>query len=272
MDFNYTWKPGIVYHPNQVVFDGAGIAYIALMDSYGAQPSLPHFDANGNPVQVWEPLDGSSTGAIGPTGPAGPAGSNGAPGVTGPQGPTGNTGPMGPVGATGALGPQGPQGAQGPAGAVGNTGPQGNAGAQGAQGPQGAAGPPGIIWMGNWSPATNYFLGDGIAHNGSSYVALGVNTGSEPSALNRDWMLLAAGGAQGPIGATGPVGPAGAAGATGSAGQNLVNLPGTITTVDASFGCPANAKLLGSSLIAYVSKNARGAETLGGTTVVYCRY
>jgi len=67
-------------------------------------------------------------------------------------------------------------------------------------------------------------------------------------------------------------GPAGAAGATGSAGQNLVNLPGTITTVDASFGCPANAKLLGSSLIAYVSKNARGAETLGGTTVVYCRY
>ena len=174
MTFNYTWAPGIVYRANQVVVDGAGVAYIALVDSYGLQPGLPHVDAQGNPVQVWEPLGSGSIGATGPTGAVGPAGANGAPGAMGPQGPIGNPGPTGAQGPTGASGPQGPkgdtgplgpqgiqgpqgalglpgatgaagiQGPVGPTGAVGPLGPKGDLGATGATGPQGAIGPQGV--------------------------------------------------------------------------------------------------------------------------------
>lgn len=258
MVWENAWSATTFYKANNVV-SFKGVTYLALNDNENTQPDSTVLPLQWQAIGIFDPtvVDSFGGGTVGPQGPQGPAGAQG---------------PQGAVGATGPQGDTGPQGAQGPAGAVGNTGPQGNAGAPGAQGPQGVAGPPGIIWTGNWSLTASYFLGDGVAWNGTSYVALGVNTGSEPSATNRDWMLLAAEGAQGPIGPSGPVGPAGATGATGAAGQNLVNLPGTITTVDASVGCPASAKLLGTSLIGYVSKNARGAETVGATTVVYCRY
>ena len=98
MGFNYTWAPGIVYRANEVVFDGTGAAFLALADSIGLQPALPHVDAQGNPIQVWERLGSSSVGPLGPAGAVGPAGAMGA------QGPKGDTGPAGAPGAAGAPG------------------------------------------------------------------------------------------------------------------------------------------------------------------------
>lgn len=108
MSFNYTWDSGIIYRANQVVFDG-GVAYIALVDSYGLKPGLPHFDASGIPIQAWEPVSSSSSAA----GPAGPAGPQGTPGAIGPQGPKGETGPAGLLGMSGPIGPTGSPGAAG---------------------------------------------------------------------------------------------------------------------------------------------------------------
>ena len=189
MTFNYTWDPGIIYRANQVVVDGAGVAYIALVDSYGLQPGLPHVDAQGKPIQVWEPLGSGSIGATGPTGPVGPAGANGAPGATGPQGPPGPAGAQGP---TGALGPQGPKGDTGPLGPQGPKGDTGPLGPQGIQGPQGALGLPG---------ATG---------------AAGIQGPVGPTGA------VGPQGPKGDLGATGATGPQGAIGPQGVSGLSLV--------------------------------------------------
>ncbi|MBV8632095.1 MAG: collagen-like protein [Silvibacterium sp.] len=114
----------------------------------------------------------------------------------GPQGPQGLQGPAGATGATGlqgATGPQGPTGPIGPAGAQGPQGPQGVTGATGPIGLQGPQGPPGINNRGQWNSTTAYNPGDSVFDVGSSWLAINTTTGSEPSALNKNWQFLAAG-------------------------------------------------------------------------------
>lgn len=66
---------------------------------------------------------------------------------------------------------------------------------KGAKGDQGDPGPQGLVWRGAWDNATAYDVHDGVAHNGSSWVAVEANTGSEPSTANTDWDQLARAGA-----------------------------------------------------------------------------
>ncbi|MGH9760985.1 MAG: hypothetical protein ACREAC_09085, partial [Blastocatellia bacterium] len=151
-------------------------------------------------------------GALGPQGPAGPQGTQGPVGPTGasgqqgPQGPTGPPGPKGDTGATGAIGPQGQQGTAG------------SQGATGAAGPQGPEGAPGLTNRGNWNSGTPYSVDDAVSDNGQFWLALAVNTDSEPSPSNPNWQLLAAQGSEGLQGATGPAGATGAQGPAGSVG------------------------------------------------------
>src|SRR5215469_2734215 len=88
--------------------------------------------------------------------------------LSGTPGAQGDVGPPGPVGPTGAAGPTGPQGSQGPQGDAGPTGPTGPAGA-------------GMNWRGDWQGApTVYAAGDGVAYNGSSWIANTGNVASPP--------------------------------------------------------------------------------------------
>jgi hypothetical protein len=124
-------------------------------------------------------------------------GAQGAQGPPGPQGPVGATGPQGATGATGATGAIGPQGAMGLPGPTGLTGPQGATGATGAtgsSGPAGPAGPAGITNLGPWtSGPTTYTPGESVYDAGSYWIATVQNTGSEPSPVNSNWQVLAAG-------------------------------------------------------------------------------
>ncbi len=95
-----------------------------------------------------------------------------------------NSGPQGPAG---PQGPQGPQGLQGP---QGSAGPQGMVGAIGATGAQG---PIGISNRGTWTNSTLYKQNDAVSDASSFWLALIQNQGSEPSATNPNWQLLAAG-------------------------------------------------------------------------------
>ncbi|MHB1584228.1 MAG: hypothetical protein ACYCU7_01320 [Acidimicrobiales bacterium] len=93
-------------------------------------------------------------------------------------------------------------GAAGPAGATGLTGPAG---------PAGPSGPP-VTFEGTWSSTAAYAVGDAVAYQGSSYVALGASTGAQPSSNPAEWALLAAQGATGSQGPTGGQGPQGSTG------------------------------------------------------------
>ena len=148
------------------------------------------------------------------------------------------------AGCTSPTGPQGPPGPTGPAGLDGARGPTGATGAMGLDGPQGPMGPRGITWAGTWSAATTYAVGDGVAYQGQSWIAVAQSTAHPPP--SSDWQLLAAQGGQGPQGATGaqgpqgiqgiqgvtgPVGATGPAGPTGSTGpqgpQGIQGIQGT---------------------------------------------
>lgn len=115
-------------------------------------------------------------------------------------GATGNTGATG-VGLSGATGATGSAGAQGPAGIPGATG---------------ATGATGLHFVGAYSSAYSYGLGDAVAYNGASYISLlGSNHGQAPDGSPSAWAILAA---QGAPGLAGPMGSAGATGATGAQG------------------------------------------------------
>jgi len=74
-----------------------------------------------------------------------------------------------------------------------------------------------MVWLGDWSGATTYAIGDAVELNGSSYICLQSNISqSPPNALF--WGMLAARGDPGPPGATGAAGAAGPTGATGATG------------------------------------------------------
>ena len=86
-----------------------------------------------------------------------------------------------------AVGAQGVQGPQGPPGAPGAPGQPGQDGADGA---------PGISWQGAWGVGTAYDVGDGVFHQGSSYIAIAESTG-EPPGTGPSWGLLAQRGSDG---------------------------------------------------------------------------
>jgi len=74
-------------------------------------------------------------------------------------------------------------------------------------------------WRGTWSAATAYSKNDGVAYQGSSYIALNPVTSSTPPPSDpTNWGVLAQGGATGPTGPAGPTGPQGPTGATGPQG------------------------------------------------------
>ena len=178
-------------------------------------------------------------------------------GAQGPQGPQGPEGPQGPQGVSGPIGPIGPQGVAGPAGIinlgtwVSTTAYQTNdsvayAGASWIAllpNTDSAPGPTNTNWQlmaakgmnnqGSWVSSVNYQVDDAVTDGGQYWIAVAVNTDSEPSILNPNWQLVAASGAAGPagpagpqgapgqtgpIGQTGPAGPTGAQGAQGAAG------------------------------------------------------
>lgn len=116
-------------------------------------------------------------------------------------------------------------------------GPKGDPGATGATGAQGPAGPTGasgLNWRGPWSAGNSYAANDGVSWGGSSYFAtaahaagdapptgIAADPGTDDTAVNAGWQLLAIQGATGPTGptgATGPKGDTGAAGPTGAQG------------------------------------------------------
>jgi Collagen triple helix repeat (20 copies) len=136
-----------------------------------------------------------------------PAGAQGNPGPQGIQGPSGPQGPQGPQGITGPSGPQGPQG------------PQGNPGPQGVTG---ATGQPGVNWRGVWNSAQQYQPLDGVVYQGSSYVALFLNTSNAPAG-SAFWQLIAQGGTQGAQGPQGNPGAQGVQGPQGPAGTTPTN-------------------------------------------------
>jgi collagen type VII alpha len=142
----------------------------------------------------------------------------GATGATGSTGATGAIGATGPTGSQGPIGPQGVIGLTGSTGATGAKGDTGDTGAIGATGSMGAIGPIGMTWRGSWSVSTAYQANDAVVDNGSSYIAITINTAQEPPNATF-WTLLAQEGATGATGSTGPIGPTGPQGTTGPTGS-----------------------------------------------------
>lgn len=165
---------------------------------------------------------------------------NGAQGPAGPQGPEGSQGPQG---VAGPMGPIGPQGVAGPAGII-NLGTwvsttayqvsdsvayAGSSWIALVPNTDSAPGPTNTNWQlmaakginnqGSWVSSVNYQVDDAVIDGGQFWIAVAVNTQSEPSILNPNWQLVAASGAAGPAGPAGPQGAAGATGSTGPAGQ-----------------------------------------------------
>ena len=201
VSFQGTWSSESTYAIGGSVFFN-GSSYISLLaNNQNNQPDLsPAF---------WALL--AQQGGAGPQGPAGADGAQGPQGIQGfqgPQGTPGNQGPPGQNGLDGAPGQQGQQGQQGPQGIPGqngNDGPPGpagtpgNDGAPGAPGPTGPTGPAGLNFRGPWNSGTIYAPADGVSFGGSSYIALQLNTNTEPDTdvanNGGNWALLAQRGA-----------------------------------------------------------------------------
>ncbi len=64
-------------------------------------------------------------------------------------------------------------------------------GGKGDKGDKGDAGGPGLTWRGIWAIGIQYHTGDVVYRNGSSFVALQDNIGSEPTGFNSVWSFLA---------------------------------------------------------------------------------
>ena len=158
------WNVSTDYEVNDAV-QHEGSAYICIEDHTGSEP----------PSSKWNLLASR--------------GDQGIPGIQGGKGDKGDRGDRGDRGPQGVPGQQGLQGVAGPRGW------------QGENGDQGDRGDPGIIWRGEWSGLAHYVPGDAVQHDGSCYLAVADNTGSEPPSVN--WGLMAAKGEQGEPGAQG---------------------------------------------------------------------
>ncbi len=73
---------------------------------------------------------------------------------------------------------------------------------------RGAAGAAGLVWRGDWNPATAYVVNDAVAYLGASYRRLVAGTtATTPDADPTKWALVAAAGAAGAPGDPGDPGP-----------------------------------------------------------------
>jgi hypothetical protein len=72
-----------------------------------------------------------------------------------------------------------------------------------------------LTWLGAWSGATAYVVGDAVESGGSSYVCISAHTNQVPPNATY-WDLLASRGSDGADGADGVDGPVGATGAAGA--------------------------------------------------------
>jgi Collagen triple helix repeat (20 copies) len=134
----------------------------------------------------------------------------------------------GAIGAQGIMGPQGTQGVQGAPGPIGPLGPIGITGPIGATGTLSA--------VTNWNPTTLYTIGQVVfcaacTTSGSSYIALALNSGIDPSTGGAigNWQLIAQ------AGATGATGPQGAMGTQGTQGiQGVQGNPGAVGAAGAT--------------------------------------
>ena len=120
-------------------------------------------------------------------------------------------------------------------------------------------GSPGLTWKGAWSSATTYTIGGAVALNGSSYIAVAVNTNSAPPSAS--WNLLAAQGAVGPAGPQGVVGPTGPQGVVGPAGPQGVVGPGGSQGPTGPAGPPGPFPILRG----IVNSNGSNFDHAGGT-------
>jgi hypothetical protein len=152
----------------------------------------------------------------------------------------------------------------------------------GSNGPvvSGGGGGGSMTWRGTWSSATAYSTNDGVAYNGSSYIALHPvgPTSTPPSSDSTNWAVIAQGGAPGPpgptgpAGATGPAGPTGPAGATGPAGVGATGyheefLPGSSATTLALANAPTIVMLVARSGV--VQSQTDGNYALAGSTLTF---
>lgn len=147
-------------------------------------------------------------------------------------------------------------GASGPTGAVGSagpTGPTGATGAMGSTGASGATGRAGMVYRGGWNSPANYAVGDGVAFQGTTYLAEMSNSASQPDLFPSAWSVLAQGGS------AGPTGPGGAA-ATVQIGTVATGAAGGAATVSNSG--TANAAVLNFS----IPQGAAGAAGTGSGT------
>jgi hypothetical protein len=144
------------------------------------------------------------TANTGTTGPKGPTGADGVTGYTGPTGYTGNTGPKGPTALNGTRGYTGPTGPTGYTGYTGSTGPTGFIGSMGPSGTTTLLNQLQMVAVGDnnydgfntiltssngtsWTPANGTLFGDGlgngVAWDGSMWVAVGFDNSSSNTIL-----------------------------------------------------------------------------------------
>jgi hypothetical protein len=144
-------------------------------------------------------------GLQGPQGERGADGDRGADGATGAPGQPGEPGPAGP------QGPEGERGADGQAGEAGERGLQGEPGERGEKGETGSQGPEGrgFTVRGTYAPERDYYIGDIVMLNGSSFVAQRNVPGHCPG---NGWQLWAS------VGRTGKPGDRGESGQRGERG------------------------------------------------------
>jgi hypothetical protein len=223
------WSTTKTYLPNDLVYH-EGSAFICIKKSSGKAPGESgEWDIVVSRGQKGDP--GPASKVPGPEGKAseipGPPGLPGPPGppskipgppgsaskVPGPPGKDGNTWHNGAGAPDDSIGKDGDfyldtlnDAYWGPktTGTWKGTGPHSLIGPPGAKGigvsgPPGPQGNEGMDWRGAWDPTTEYLIDDVVEHNGSSYIAVAINTGSEPPSV--DWNLVAqkGGGAPGGI-------------------------------------------------------------------------
>jgi hypothetical protein len=108
---------------------------------------------------------------------------------------------------------------KGDTGNQGDPGPEGPVGMPGMEGPKGDKGDSVPTFVGEWSFTESYDNHEVVSYQGSSFIAVNNNSGSQPYLGSLDWQLIAQAGNPGDSGATGDPGPAGADG-SGFPGYN----------------------------------------------------
>ena len=178
------WDATVTYAVNSLVSSGAG-SWIATASNTNMQPS--------DTSQVWDAF--AASGGIGPAGPAG------APGT--------GFNWRGAWDASTAYMENDIVEDEGSAwiatAASTNSQPSGASMVWDLYAQKGETGAAGTVfrWRGAWNNAVAYAINDLVRNDGSAWVAVAANTGSEPTSSNTNWNAFAEGGSDGSDGAAG---------------------------------------------------------------------